>query len=1365
MAAYCASASAALAIVLVLVLVLAAPLTSANQQPMVFTHLSTADGLSQVTVNDILQDSLGFIWLATENGLNRYDGNEIKHYYRERGNADGLASDYFWSLAQDQAGNIWLATEGGGLVVWNVQTESFKSYRHTPGDSHTIAGDSVVQAIVDRKGRVWAAIRDKGLDRLDPVTGEITHFVHDSAKSDSLSSNYNVYSLLEDENGSIWVSTGAGLDRYRGDGKGFEHFQPPAVVGGIHKILDLVQDSYGDLWLGSFDAGLQRLDLTTGKFTRYTHNPHDPTSLGSDDVRTIFEDSANRLWVGTAAGLDLFSRSDNTFQTYVHDRAKPGSLGDSFVVALTEDQNGLLWVGTKNAGASRWNPRSWSLGHRLPTWLVDQSEIAAFADAPDGGLWVGTMGHGLLHTNAAGQRTHTATNLVLGDLRVMSLLNDSEGQLWIGTMSAGLCRLDADGSLKSFRADGTGGLGSDGIMSLYEGESGLIWIGTYEGGVSVYDPETGEIHRYTDTTGSSPWFERTRATAVREDHQGRIWVATDGDGLLLLDPENGLRHRFLHDSKQPSSLASNALYALYVDRGGTLWIGTGGGGLDHVVDMTVQLTDFRFENVSQANGLSNNVINGIQADSSGLLWLPSNNGLIRFDPQTKLIRTFHASHGAQGGEYTAGAAFQTATGRLLFAGTEGYNDFDPRQVAVSEVTPPVVITRIDVDHKPLNSRVAVALLDRLALGYQDNALSLEFAALEFTDPQRNQYTYQLLGFDEGWVPLGNKHNVSYTNLEAGSYVFSVKGASAGSVWNEQGARLLITVESAPWRTWWAYSLYAALFVLVLVALYRGQSRRLREQERYAARLAKEVTIRTAQLNQRNEELADASAAKSNFLARMSHEIRTPMNGVMGMTELLSLTDLQPRQRDYTQTIARSGAALLQIINTILDLSKIEAGRVELESVPFDFESMIDDCFALLSPHANDKGLELVAILDPELPRAFIGDELRTRQVLTNLLSNALKFTAEGEVILRVLFKSSSAQRPVVRLEVTDTGIGIDESAQARVFDAFSQADESTTRRFGGTGLGLSICKQLTELMGGTIGVTSQLNVGSTFWCEFPLKVRDAQCLGDPGSGLRGLRFLLAIESLALQESISGRLLADGAAAVATHSSATVEQLLASGAVYDVLVLDADGGAVCAEQIRHMPWPEQSWIVRIILSRRPAGRHDEDGHGRQRDMWLAKPVAFKKLRQAVVSALAQPVARSVGQVDGSATDLPATKGRVLVAEDNPVNQLVAQGMLIQLGYQARLVADGQAAIELLSTEHFDLVMMDCQMPYLDGFDTARRIRKSEQGEQPIPIIGVTAHAFAEAREACLQAGMNDFLSKPYTLDGLNVILMRWCRKNN
>ncbi|MFK7974534.1 MAG: two-component regulator propeller domain-containing protein [Halioglobus sp.] len=1226
-------------------LALALPAASANaaQPPMVFTHLSTAQGLSQATVNDILQDAQGFMWLATENGLNRYDGNRVKSYHRQRDNPDGLAADFIRGLDEDASGDIWLATAGSGLVRWDRQTDTFHSHRFNADVPTSIASDVVRGVLVDSKGRIWAATRDTGLDRLDPDTGIVTHFTHDPSDSSSIGSDINLYALLEDADGHIWVGTSAGLHRFDEAKNGFDHFPPPQDMtrsAASDKpnqwvVLSLMQDHQGDIWAATFDSGVLRLDVATGRYVVYQHSSTAPHSLASDQTSTVFEDAQRRVWVGTSAGLNLFDRKTGRFQNYAHDRTNPASLRDNSIRSIGQDRSGLLWVGTGNGGVSRWNPRSWSLGHHKPTWLPELSMINAFADAADGATWFGTS-VGLMRREADGEISEVLGAASLGDASVMNLLNDQQGQLWIGTMSGGLSVLRKDGTLNRFRAQTHAALGANGIMSLFQDSVGRIWIGTFEGGVTVYDPKDESLYRYHTAALESIQLDRIRVSSIAEDRLGRIWVATSGDGLVLIDPEakRVLRH-FGQEANNAHGLSSNAIYSMHVDTSGTLWVGHGGGGLDYVVELTDDIESIRFQNHSQSDGLSNDVIYGIEPDNNGYLWLPSNNGLMRLDPATFAVRTYYPNHGAQSEEFSFGAHFLSASGYLYFAGIGGYNAFDPSKVQESIVEPPVRITDIEVMNKPLESQLAIPLLSNLALDYRENAILFEFAALDFTDPGRNQFAYKLEGFDADWIPLRQGHRVGYTNLAPGDYVFRVKAASAYSVWNEEGAQIALTISPAPWRTWWAYLLYALILLLLVGSQYQRQVRRLEEQQKYAKRLAAEVKARTAQLNERNHELAEASAAKSHFLARMSHEIRTPMNGVMGMAELLSSTALTTRQSQYTQTIARSAHTLLQIINDILDLSKIEAGHVELEARPFDMKQVAEDCVRLLAAQAKEKGVALTTDVAPDIPPVLIGDALRIQQVLINLLGNALKFTADGEVALTVSRMVTSEEAVRVRIEVADTGVGIDENAIGSVFDAFSQADESTTRRFGGTGLGLSICKQLVELMGGQVGVSSQAGEGSTFWCELPLKT-------------------------------------------------------------------------------------------------------------QRETAL-------------------PRVESVGKIDGVAPLMETENllsGRVLIVEDNAVNQLVAEGMLAKLGCETVLASDGLEATALVAREDFDLVLMDCQMPEMDGFEATRHIRSTENTDKHLPIVGLTAHASEDARLACITAGMDGFVSKPYTAEALYEVIKRW-----
>ncbi len=1341
--------------------------TAAAEPPMVVDHLTLQHGLSQVTVMDIHQDSQGFIWLATENGLNRWDGYEIKLYSRERGNPEGLGNDYVWAIDEDAEGKLWFATEGGGVAVWDGRKDRFSSFRHDPNDSRTLSSDSIRNVLVDRSGRVWIATRNNGLNLLDVASGDVTRFLHSPDDETSIGSD-NLFALLEDRDGNIWIGTENGLNRFVAADGGFERYDRIDSLG-TEKVLSLAQDSRGDIWIGTFERGLRRLNPETGRVTVYRHDENDPATISGDDVRSIFEDAEKRLWVGTANGLSLFNRIEGRFQRYQRETDNLHSLSDDSIMSLYQDDGGLLWIGTRFGGVNRWNPRSWSFGHYHEKWL-DGAYVTSFADDETGRIWVGSMGQGLTRVDlGSGERASIAdvagNPQALDDTRIMSLLYDRFGQLWIGTMTGGLSRLSANGVIETFRFDpnDSSTIGADGIMALHEDSVGGIWIGTFGGGVSYFDQETQAVRRSFGSSEADGALATYRATALAEDANGYIWVATDGNGLVLLDRHRGVVSQYVHDPDDQTTLASNKIYALHVDDHNQLWIGTAGGGLDRVVGDSREPNAIRFTNFAQDKGLPNNVIYGIRPDDAGQLWLSTNHGLTRFDPASGSVKAFHKSHGLQGEEFNFGAHHRTRDGRLVFGGMKGFNAFDPRQLQETTVEPRVALTGLEILNEPATTDGSLAFQSRFELGHSDDVVSFEFAALDYTDPARNQYAYMLEGFDEHFVNIGQLRRVTYTNLDAGDYVFRVKAASADSVWNNDGLVLPVTVHAAPWRTTWAYASYIALALLAVFVLFRNQHQRLREEERYARRLAREVDARTNELNQRNRDLKEASEAKSNFLARMSHEIRTPMNGVIGMTELLRGTDLTEKQAHFAQTIARSSEALLQIINDVLDLSKIEAGRFELEALPLDFSEIVDDTVSLLGPEATKKGIELVGFVDPRLTRDVVGDPLRLRQVLINLVGNSIKFTDDGEVTVRVICAAQSDERVTARIEVSDTGIGIEDNAVRRIFDAFSQADESTTRRFGGTGLGLSICKQLVELMNGEMSVTSTPNVGSTFTCVIPFDVSHSQAERE-FADLSGMNAVIATPLRSLRDTIARKITAHHAKASIAESSDDLDRCMESDqGVLDVVILDAD--TMDPDRVTDILHRNRdSRAARIFLSSYPELLDETELlRSGSSDVILPKPARWPVLLETL-EEINDGSNRDIGSSDRApAGSIAPVRARVLVVEDNKTNQLVAEGMLHELGCQVTLVSDGRAGVAKATTEGFDVVLMDAQMPGMDGFEATRLIRSWEGDGERVPIVGVTAHASGEGRAACYDAGMDDYLSKPYVLEELAAVIRKWTGK--
>ena len=547
-------------------------------------------------------------------------------------------------------------------------------------------------------------------------------------------------------------------------------------------------------------------------------------------------------------------------------------------------------------------------------------------------------------------------------------------------------------------------------MTIFETRNGQLWIGTHGGGANVLDPVTGLVRQLPYASSTRGAISAASVTAVAEDSNGNFWIGTDGGGLDLARGDGAVVKVYRHDPKDPASLPANTVYALDIGADGRVWVGTDGGGLAQVVGSADAPEAIRFQIMSREEGLSSDTIYGVLSDAKGRLWLSGNAGLTRFDPDTRVVKTYHREQGLQGEEFDSNAYHRLRDGRLCFGGPGGFNIFDPAHLTDVAHAPRVALTRLEVLGVPVPSITPYWLLDRVAVGYRASIVSLDFAALDFSSPQRNRLAYRIAGLSDRWIDLGTQHRVTLTNLDAGDHLLEVRAASGDSVWSDPPLRLNIHRNPAPWRSPWAYAAYA--FIVLLFIVYRTRMHRANIQRiiRAQKRLESEVALRTHELVESNRQLAEAAQAKSNFLARMSHELRTPMNGVVGMTELLARTALSSRQVGLTETIRSSAQVLLHIVNDLLDLSKIQAGKVEFESLPLDLVRLLEECTTLFAGAAEAKGVELIVCPPLRDRRELIGDPLRVRQILMNLVGNAVKFTMQGEVVVKADLDSDGAGR-------------------------------------------------------------------------------------------------------------------------------------------------------------------------------------------------------------------------------------------------------------------------------------------------------------------------------------------------------------------
>ncbi len=1098
----------------------------AAARPMRFEHLSTADGLSQSFVNCILQDRAGFLWVGTQAGLNRYDGYGFEVFRHDPADPASLSHDWIVALAEDPAtGDLWIATEGGGLARWSRATGTFGSYRHDPEDPASLSGDRVTSLAVDAAGSLWVGTIDAGLNRFDAATGSFRRFRHDPARSDSLASD-QVRSIFAGRGGRLWVGTWAGLDRLDGaaplPGRQVfvHHRHDPRDPRSLSddRVRAIVEDGAGTLWVGTL-GGLNRLTAAGGAFERLRHDPADGASLSHDWVRSLLVDRDGRLWVGTDGGLNLWRGEGRGFAAYHPDAGNSSSLGSDQIVHLHQDESGILWIAAAGAGLDKWNPATWSFPHYWNNDETASNNVFAISEAGDGGLWTGTLGGGLERLDRGSGEWRRFTHdprdrRSLADDRVTALLHDRAGTLWVGTIGGGLDRLlegrsgAAAGGFEHHRHDPArpDSLSADAVTSLHEDRGGRLWVGTHEGGLNLRRDD-GTFRRFRHHPADPASLGSDRVLALAEDAEGHLWLATDGGGLNRLHPQTEAFLRLEHDPADDASLATDELLAVHLDSSGQLWVGTKGRGLDRLKSLDEATGRGAFEHHTRAGGLPDDHIWGIRSEASGALWLATTNGLARLDPQTGAIKSYDAGQGLQSNEFNLGAHYRSPSGELFFGGVGGFNAFFPEGVEADPHVPPVVLTAFTKINQPVRFDRPPSDVSEIALDYGDYAFSLEFAALDFTAPGDNLYRYRLEGFHDRWIDNGTRRWVSFTNLDPGRYLLRVQGAGSAGIWNEAGREIRIAVAPPPWKTWWAYALYAlalGLSAAILAAVYSQRQKAVRqravaehERERVAERermieereglisererliserelLAEKHEEILAELARSNAQLGRKNAELERFNYTVTHDLKSPLvtiKGFLGMLRHDLGRDDRERVEHDIERVSSAADKMQKLLEELLELSRAsDPRRLAREEVRLN--DVVAEVLELVSGMTDQRRLAIE--VDPELG-VVMADPVRLLQVYQNLLGNAIRYMGE---VASPRIEVGIEVRPDARVFfVRDNGSGIDPRFHDKIFELFERLD--ATR--GGTGVGLAVVKRIVELHGGRVWVESEgEGQGSTF---------------------------------------------------------------------------------------------------------------------------------------------------------------------------------------------------------------------------------------------------------------------------------------------
>ena len=1088
-----------------------------------FQRFGVSDGMPNNMAFDVVEDKYHFIWITTRNGIAKFDGSDFTVYRPVPPGATKQVAQFYQTVTKARDGNLWFCSWGNGLLKLDLDTERFTFYRHDERHPDTtIAGNNVWFVYEDRDGMMWVSSAS-GLSRLDPRTGIAQVYRHDARRPDSLAA-----------------------------------LTPTQVV----------QNKQGKLWVGTYGGGLDLLDPATGKFTHFRHDPHNPNSLVHDSVEGLHQDPDGTLWIATDGGLNHFDPASGVFKAYVHDTNDPASLSTDSVMQVMRDSQGRLWTSNWGGGINRMEGAS----GKFTRYRFDVADPMSpgsnlteyFNEAHDRSLWFATLNGLTRYDEEAGRfRSMLQQNNLSsqGRMMVSGMVHDKQGRLWAVSEDSGALRHDP--ATRSYRhylpqPGNPRSLAEMAITGVAADPEGHIWLAT-RAGLNRYDEKTDSFDRFrlSDYAPKGATSDTT-ITDLAVDRHGVLWMSVYGVGLQSFDPKRKRLTLYTHEVGNPRSLGSNLTNAVLAASDGTIWVAAD-AGLSRLDPVSGRITNFvagrdgltsviandvsempdgtilvatdvgvnryhprrgQFTAFTLREGMPSNYAMVVEADALGNIWAGTDKGLVRIQPGSGAIRLYDAHDGLPSNQFWNHSAYRAPDGTMYFGTNNGMAAFRPEALKDNPTPPEVYLTEFSVSnqkvvagpHSPLQTSIHLARA--VSLNYRQSSLGFRFAALNYRWPLKNQYAFRLEGFDERWTHVDSEHRqATYTNLPPGHYVFRVKASNNDGVWNEQGAALAITIAPPWWQTPGFRVLMGGLALTLAYVVYRARVRQLNERAR---KLQHIVDERTRDLQVAKEKAEVANQVKSTFLANMSHELRTPLNAILGYAQILlrDSQQLNQRQAGGLTTIHKSGQHLLNLINDILDLARVEAEKLALYPTDVMLAPFLASAGEIIRIKAEEKSLLFTYWAAPDLPHAVAVDEQRLRQVLLNLLGNAVKFTDRGEVTLRVhrLAPPPQPQQPqpdgeatarlrfevMARLcfEVRDSGIGMTDEQLANIFRPFEQVSE-VRRRATGTGLGLAISQQLIQLHGSTIKVESELGKGSRFWFELDLPVVEAKPVAIP----------------------------------------------------------------------------------------------------------------------------------------------------------------------------------------------------------------------------------------------------------------------------
>jgi signal transduction histidine kinase/ligand-binding sensor domain-containing protein/DNA-binding response OmpR family regulator len=1107
-------------IVIALALLMVYGSVSAQYTNLRFENLSTIDGLSSSTCVDIFQDREGFIWFATIDGLNKYDGYDFTIFRSFIDDPYSLSSNRISSITEDSVGTLWIGT-GNGLNAFDKNAEKFVRISHDRNNPFSIGSDFIYQLLFDSKrNRLWAATKDGvsalslndiSVDNLKKLKFQRYH----SVKNNPLTLDHNeATSIAQDAEGKIWVVTaGSNLNLF--DEVQNKFVQVPVNASNPYHMdhipKSLLIDKDGNFWIGNNLAGLTFWDRKKNEFSvkRLVER--------TTPIFQIFQDNSGVIWCATDGyGMYFIDKDKGVTDHIVNNPSNPYSLSNNQPSSILEDRNGIFWIATYNTGVNKLIRSKSAFGyyyHQPDNANSLSHKIAqSVLEDNDGHIWIGTDGGGLNlfneEKNTFKHFKHDPGNPAsISGNKIIYMCPSYKG-LWVCTWQAGISLLNtATGKFKSYKHDpgNSFSLSQNSIWCALEDKQHRLWAGTQSTGLNMFDPTTEKFYHFTSVPQDTSTLLNNFVLSLLIDSRNRLIVGT-AIGLNVADlnststPIDKLDFRRI----KGTSLLGNRINSLIEDHQGNIWVGSDLG----LITLTPELQLHR--TYTTKDGLPNNLITGIQQDNQHNIWVTTKSGLSQLDLGTHKFKNYNTHDGLQGMEFQSKAIDKMKDGRIIIGGLNGFNIFDPAMVLADTVPPRLILTRFALFNKNIkpkdtvNNRViftgAIADTKSIELYHDEDHISFEFLALNYKNPEKNEYAYRMVGLDKDWNYVGNKRNTSYTNLAPGDYRFEVMASQDGTWRDKNIVSLAITILPPPWETWWAFLIYIVLIGFIVWMILKYYAQRVRDEREH-----------------------ELDQMKLSFFTNVSHEFRTPLTLILNPIEKILSSYANPEEvKNSAFIIQRSARRLMSLVNQLLDFRKTDLGKAPLETVPGDILKFSRDIFVLFNDMAEIKKINFTFDSDLDaLPASFDPDKVE--KILTNILSNAIKFTEPGGSITLSITKVpnpskifSKGSKDFVEFKIRDTGTGLKTDQLKHVFEPFFHVDNSKT----GTGIGLHFTKSLVELHQGIITVESEYQKGSTFTISLPLHPKRTKPVGNANNLDKYAFDSIAIQSIEYELAIN-----------------------------------------------------------------------------------------------------------------------------------------------------------------------------------------------------------------------------------------------------